>query len=457
MDLHSIDAHQRGADDYLFGRGQAWFALVMTIGLMVFDYIDRQVIVSLFPYLKTEWGPSDKQLGALVSVVSITVALGAIPVALYADRASRVKSIVVMAVIWSLATISCMFTRSYSQLLAARSAVGLGEAGYGSVGAALIASHFPSRMRGALLAAFFASASVGSVLGVMLGGLIATRWGWQAAFGVVGFPGLALALLYLKVRDYRTVELTPTLDQATRSMGGVARHIVKILTRSRTMLWVCIGGAAQLIVVSAVWSWLPSFLNRVQGVAPAQAGVRAALVVLAGAIGSVVWGAVVDRAGIRRSRTKFTVLALLCIATLAILVVAFGAPQFGITLSAPTQFALIALGGFLMTCTVGPVSAIVIDVSSPRRTRNRMFGTGAVPEPAWTRHRAVHCRRVVGRVGSRIGADRNTTLRRTRSDCFPDGGAKLRDRQAARQRSSFHTRRSDANCRNGGRLVCAVE
>ena len=365
MDLHSIDAHQRGADDYLFGRGQAWFALVMTIGLMAFDYIDRQVIVSLFPYLKTAWGPSDKQLGALVSVVSITVALGAIPVALFADRASRVKSIVVMAVIWSLATISCMFTRSYSQLLAARSVVGMGEAGYGSVGAALIASHFPSRMRGALMAAFFASASVGSVLGVMLGGVIAARWGWHAAFGVVGFPGLALALLYLKVRDYRTVELTPTLDQATRSMSAVARHIVRILTRSRTMLWVCIAGAAQLIVVSAVWSWLPSFLNRVQGIAPAQAGVRAALVVLAGAIGSVVWGAVVDRAGMRRSRTKFTVLALLCLATLVGLVFAFGAPQFGLALSAPAQFALIALGGFLMTCTVGPVSAIVIDVIHP--------------------------------------------------------------------------------------------
>ena len=67
--------------------------------------------------------------------------------ALFADRASRVKSIVVMAVVWSLATISCMITRSYSQLLAARAFVGLGEAGYGSVGAALIASHFPSRMR----------------------------------------------------------------------------------------------------------------------------------------------------------------------------------------------------------------------------------------------------------------------------------------------------------------------
>ena len=69
---------------------------------------------------------------------------------------------------------------------------------------------------------FFASASVGSVLGVMLGGIIAAHWGWKAAFGVVGFPGLVLALLYLLVRDYRTVQLTPKLDAATRSTRAAA-------------------------------------------------------------------------------------------------------------------------------------------------------------------------------------------------------------------------------------------
>src|SRR5438046_5833107 len=38
---------------------------------------------------------------------------------------------------------------------------------------------------------------------------------------------------------------------------------------------------------------------------------------------------------------------------------------FGTTLPAPAQFALIALGGFMATCTVGPVTAIVIDVIHP--------------------------------------------------------------------------------------------
>jgi predicted MFS family arabinose efflux permease len=359
MDLHNLE-HSPRDDDYLFSRGQAWFAFAMTLALMIFDYIDRQVIVSLFPYLKAEWSLSDKQLGALVSVVSVTVALGALPVALFADRASRVKSIVVMATIWSLSTISCMWARGYGQLLAARAMVGLGEAGYGSVGAALIASHFPARMRGALLAGFFASASVGSVLGVMLGGVIASHWGWKAAFGVVGVPGLILALLYLKVRDYKTVAMAPAMQAKRQSIGEAVVHIAKVLGRSRTMLWVCIGGAAQLIVVSAMWSWLPSFLNRVHGMDPASAALKAALVVLAGAAGAVVWGAVVDRAGLRQPRRKLSTMALLCVLSMAVLMAAFGGG-----LSTAAQLPVILLGGFLMTCSVGPVSAIVIDVIHP--------------------------------------------------------------------------------------------
>ena len=98
MNLHAADPCA-DRDDYLVSRPQAWFAFAMTFALMLFDYIDRQVIVSLFPHLKTAWALSDKQLGALVSVISIVVAVGGLPVALLADRFSRVKSIVIMATV----------------------------------------------------------------------------------------------------------------------------------------------------------------------------------------------------------------------------------------------------------------------------------------------------------------------------------------------------------------------
>ena len=66
-------------DTFLFGRGAAWFAYGMTVALMILDYVDRQVIVSMFPFLKAEWNLSDAELGLLVSVISVTVAVFGIP------------------------------------------------------------------------------------------------------------------------------------------------------------------------------------------------------------------------------------------------------------------------------------------------------------------------------------------------------------------------------------------
>jgi MFS transporter, Spinster family, sphingosine-1-phosphate transporter len=328
---------------------------------MILDYVDRQVIVSMFPFLKAEWNLSDKELGLLVSVISVTIAVFGIPVAWIADRISRVKSIVAMAVLWSIACISCMFAQTYPQLLVARAVVGLGEAGYGSVGAAMVATHFPQRMRAGLLGGFFASASVGSVLGVILGGVIASRFGWQAAFGVVGITGLVIALLYPFVRDYETVGT----KSATSGAAPTRRELLGSISRSWTVRWICIGAAAELISMSALWSWLPSFLNRTYGIAPDKAGIQAALVVLAGALGSLLLGVVVDRAGLRKAGGKFVAVAILSLLSMVALMFAFGAKHVGIELSQTGQFSAILLGGFLGTCTVGPAAAIVLDLIHP--------------------------------------------------------------------------------------------
>jgi MFS family permease len=344
----------------------------MTFGLMMFSYIDRQVIVSLFPHIKSEWNLSDKELGSLVSIISIVVAMGAIPVALLADRWSRVKSIVVMATAWSLATISCMFTANFGQLFAARAMTGVGESGYGSVGAALVSTVFPKHLRSTMLGAFFSATSLGPVLGVFLGAELAARWGWKAAFGVVGLPGLMLALLYLLVRDYKTVALKTValMDKSNTpsdAVGATLKLIFGTLVRTRTLLWACIAGAMQLVTLSTVLSWLPSFLNRFQGMTPLQAGRSAALVILVSAAGVPLWGYVVDHLARRTPRYKLPLLSVVCVATGVIFMLAFGA---GYTVD--TQFKLILLGGLFMNSTMGVITGVVVDVIHPS-----MRSTGA--------------------------------------------------------------------------------
>ena len=58
ISTHSDSASVGGAD-YTVSRSRAWFAFAMIFLLMMSDYIDRQIIVSLFPHLKEEWGLSD--------------------------------------------------------------------------------------------------------------------------------------------------------------------------------------------------------------------------------------------------------------------------------------------------------------------------------------------------------------------------------------------------------------
>jgi predicted MFS family arabinose efflux permease len=340
-------------------RRHAWTVFAILFVLMVVDYVDRQVVVSMFPYMKAQWDLSDGQLGALVSIVSIMVALGTLPLSLLADRWSRVKSIFLMGVTWSVATIACAFAGNYGSLLATRAVVGIGEAAYGSVGAALLASLFPERMRSTVLGAFLAAALVGSVLGVVLGGWISQRWGWQAGFGFVGIPGLLLAFAFLAVvRDYKTIGLPVRAGGHRLSMSAGA--VVSALLRPRTALVTCIGAGLQLVMVSTTWAWLPSFLNRSYGLSPARAGWDTGLVILTCGIGAVVWSLVADALGARFPRARLQVPAIVAVLTAAFMSVAFGVLSPG-----ALQLAFIVAGAMTMAGSIGPVAAVVVDVVHP--------------------------------------------------------------------------------------------
>ena len=91
-----------------------YFAFILLFLLYMFDYIDRTVIVSLFPFLKKDWGLSDTQCGLLVSAVYWSILIFSLPVSILIDRWSRKKCIGLMALFWGLATLACAFTRNFS-------------------------------------------------------------------------------------------------------------------------------------------------------------------------------------------------------------------------------------------------------------------------------------------------------------------------------------------------------
>lgn len=361
--MHSSTPSSPGPDSagYAVSRGHAVVAFAILFVLMMFDYIDRSVVASLFPYIKEDWGLTDTQLGLLASILPLTVGALSMPVALLVDRWSRVKSIVLMAMLWSLATLGCMFAGSYAQLVALRGTVGVGEAGYGNAGSALLAHHFPARMRSTVVGAFYFASSLGAIVGIVLGGLIAAKWGWRAAFGIVGIPGAVLALMALAIRDYPTVSLSALAGpHGGASSGASAMDIARELLRPRTAALMYVGSALAMIAPMAMGAWLPSLFVRTYGLEGAAAGIKTAPVILAIAAGTVVWARVADGLAVRSPRRKLQVAGACCLASTAVLfpTLLWLGPGTG-------QYVLIMLGAFTVASVPGIAFAVAMDVCHP--------------------------------------------------------------------------------------------
>ncbi|MCF8106344.1 MAG: MFS transporter [Desulfohalobiaceae bacterium] len=265
--------------------------------LYMFDYMDRLVIVSLFPYFKQEWGLTDTECGLLVSAVYWSILAFAFPASILVDRWSRSKSIGIMAVLWSLATLSCAFTRSFRQIFTARLAIGIGEAGYAPGGTAMISALFGPEKRAVLLGIWNASIPLGSALGIAVGGLVAQYFGWRHAFGLVALPGLIIGILFFFARDYRTVELVHSVEEHGRrirkkmSFSELAGQFIY----NKSLIFNNLAFAANVFVTTALLSWLPTYFNRIEGLAMGKAGPKGGVVMMMAIVGAPLGGYLADK------------------------------------------------------------------------------------------------------------------------------------------------------------------
>lgn len=337
-------------------RTYAWIVFALTFGLLISDYMSRQVLNAVFPLLKGEWALSDSQLGLLSGIVALMVGLLTFPLSLLADRFGRIKSLTIMAVVWSLATLGCALAENYQQMLIARFLVGVGEAAYGSVGIAVVVSVFPREMRATLSGAFISGGMFGSVLGMAAGGFLAQHFGWRWAFAGMALFGLLLATLYPLI--VRTSRIAPqAAANAARKAADKASRPLRTLYSSRSVLSAYVGSGLQLFVGGTVIVWMPSYLNRFYGMTTEKAGAVAAIIVLCSGAGMVLCGMLCDRLCRNRPDRKIALAIGYCLGSCLLLSLAFALP-FGMP-----QLVLICLGMLIAAGTTGPAGAMVANLT----------------------------------------------------------------------------------------------
>ena len=335
--------------------------------------MSRQVLSAAFPFLKLEWALTDTQLGSLTSVVALTVGLLAVPLALLSDRWGRVRSIVLMAVIWSLATAGSAIAANYEQLMLARVFIGVGEAAYGSVGLAVVLAVFPVYRRAALTGAFTAGGSFGSVLGVVLGGALAVQFGWRWSFAVMAILGLVLVALFRLFISDKKLDAHRVDDvvegEPVSTTGDRAK--LRTLLSTPSVIAAYIGSGLQLFIAGSLFAWLPSYLNRAYGLAPDKAAGLAAVAILFMGVGMIVCGVVTDRLSRHVPIRKWTTAIVYSLITLVFLGVGFSLNPGG------AQLLLLAVGIFFAAGTTGPAGAMVSKLT-PESIRATAFGTLAL-------------------------------------------------------------------------------
>ncbi|BAN26577.1 MFS transporter [Caballeronia insecticola] len=342
-------------------RGYAWVVFALTVGLLLSDYMSRQVLNAVFPLLKASWNLSDTRLGSLSSVVALMVGLLTFPLSVLADRWGRVKSIVLMAAMWSLATLGCALSTTYGEMLLARAFVGIGEAAYGSVGIAVVLSIFPARLRATLTGTFMAGGAFGSVLGMALGGAVAAHHGWRASFGAMAAMGIVLVLIYrLVVTEKRLAPLQP--PGTTQSGLGVRMSfsaLMKGLFSTKSVVCAYVGSGIHLLVPAAVWAWMPSLLSRSYGMSINRAAITAAVFVLVTGIGMVACGMLADRFGKHARERKWSAAIVFCLMCFVLLSIGFRMP------AGPLQLMLLGAGMFFSAGASGPSGAMVANLTPP--------------------------------------------------------------------------------------------
>ena len=263
------------------------YALTLLLVVNLINYIDRQILYAVFPLIKSDFGLSDTLLGFLGSAFMICYMVAAPALGWLGDRLSRVKLSYAGLVLWSVATAFPGIVTGYGPLFLARMSVGIGEASFGTVAPGLISDYFPRERRGRVLSLFYLAIPVGSALGYILGGIIGQQFGWQAAFLIVGIPGILLAvpvwLLREPPRGFSELRITgETLSPKSRYRSLFTNRSYVTNTFAMTAMTFALGGLAQ---------WVPMFLYRIHHLDVAAGNLFfGAITVLAGITGTLTGG-----------------------------------------------------------------------------------------------------------------------------------------------------------------------
>lgn len=284
--------------------------LWVLLAVYILNFLDRQIVNILAEPIARDLSLSDADIGLLTGLAfALFYTVLGIPIARYADKPStnRIGLISVSLAIWSGMTVVCGMAQNFTQLLLARIGVGVGEAGCTPAAHSLITDRVEPAKRASAIAFYGLGIPIGSLLGLIVGGLVNDLWGWRIAFMVVGVPGILLALvLPLLIKEVRH-KADPAVAAGSTAPAFTAMDALREVFGTRAFLYIAIASSITAFLGYGKGVWALILFQRSHGLSAGETGLLLGAVLgIAGICGTWLGGYLADRYGKTDKRHMLT-------------------------------------------------------------------------------------------------------------------------------------------------------
>ena len=273
------------------------YIIILLLLVYTINFIDRQIVAILSPAIKADLGLTDTQLGLLKGLAfALIYGFASFPIAWLADRKNRVTIVSVSVAAWSAMTAVCGVAQNFTQLIIARMGVGVGEAGCSPPAHSIISDYFPKDSRASAMGIYSLGIPLGTLFGILFGGLIAGTFGWRWAFLIVGLPGILLALIVkLTLKEPVRGAMESELAKSAQAESVPFLKSVSEMMKIKSYLILSIASTLTSFSGFAIGLWIVDFLFRSHELTYAQLTVPLALVMgVGGGIGTFFGGYITD-------------------------------------------------------------------------------------------------------------------------------------------------------------------
>lgn len=365
----SPQAQQTSAKQAGMLSGNRAYILFILVLVYTFNFIDRQIIGILAVPIKADLGLTDTELGLMGGLAFALFYTGfGIPVAMLADRFSRTWIMTGALTIWSAMTAVCGLATNFWQLFAARLGVGVGEAGGVAPAYSLIADFFPPEQRARALSIYSFGIPIGSAIGIVFGGVIASMLDWRMAFFIIGIAGIALAPIFrMTIKE----PVRGGFDKKREDTNPPGLKVVFNTLIKKPGFWlVSFGASCSSMMGYGMFFWLPSFFVRSFELSLLHASLYfGAVLLIGGVIGIWAGGWLGDRFGQMRRSRFVTIPGWAFVLTIPFYIVAMISNNMMLT------FSILIIPTALGLMWLGPVISVIQHLVPPnmRATASAIF------------------------------------------------------------------------------------